>query len=67
MSQGAEQLALSIHSVAESSNVTDRKAVAWIELVSETVEKMNIVQQSVKETAKTVNTLSGKLKEIAEE
>lgn len=66
VSQGAEKLARSIHSVAESSNVADRKAIAGIELASETVEQMNLIQESVKETAKTVNALGGKSKEIGD-
>lgn len=66
VSQGAEKLALSIHSVAESSNVADKKAIAGIELASETVEQMNLIQESVKETAKTVNALGGKSKEIGD-
>lgn len=66
VAQGAERLALSIQSVADISNATDGKADAGIRVVSETVEQMNLVQESVRGTATTINTLGEKSKEIGE-
>ncbi|MBY0124512.1 methyl-accepting chemotaxis protein [Bacillus sp. S/N-304-OC-R1] len=64
ISRGMNQAAASIHSVAELTNKANVEAIAGNEVVTETVEQINLVQRSVHETEEVVNILGDKSIEI---
>nr|WP_066297179.1 methyl-accepting chemotaxis protein [Bacillus sp. FJAT-29937] len=66
ISMGMNQAAASIQSVADLTTAANDKAVAGNEVVTQTVEQINLVQQSVNETGVVVNSLGDKSVEIGQ-
>lgn len=64
ISAGMDQVAHSIQSVADAAVEANSKVAMGNEVINRTVEHMNLVQQKVGTTAKTVNQLGVKSKEI---
>jgi len=64
ISSGMDQVLHSIQLVTDSSATANDKASIGTKTVSETMEQMNLVQQTVGETATVINTLGDKSNEI---
>lgn len=66
ISKGMEQVASSIRLVADLSSITTQKAEVGNQVVTQTIQQMNSVQQQVQDTALVVNLLGEKSKEIGQ-
>ncbi|WP_203248079.1 methyl-accepting chemotaxis protein [Sporosarcina beigongshangi] len=66
ISNGMNQAAFSIQSVADLTTSTSEKAAAGNTVVTQTVEQINLVQQSVSETREIINALGEKSEEIGQ-
>lgn len=64
ISIGMNHAARSIYSMAELTEVANEKANSGNQIVMDTVEQMNVLQQSVSGTAEVINELGEKSKEI---
>lgn len=66
ISRGMDQAASAIQNMANSSADADDKAKLGTEVVSQSIEHMNLVQQTVEEAAEVIQALEGKSNEINE-
>ncbi|QED46583.1 methyl-accepting chemotaxis protein [Cytobacillus dafuensis] len=66
ISRGMNQAAASIRSVVDLTATANDKAVAGNEVVTQTVEQINLVQKTVNETEEVVNILGDKSVEIGQ-
>lgn len=66
ISRGMDQAAYAIQNMSDSSAEANGRAKLGTEVVSQSIEHMNLVQQTVEEAAKVIHALEGKSKEIDE-
>lgn len=66
ISRGMDQAASAIQSMADSSAEANGRAKLGTEVVSQSIQQMNLIQQTVEEASNVIHALEGKSKEIDE-
>lgn len=64
ISKGMENASKAIQSVADASNTASKKADLGIKIVTETIEQMNLVQETVKNISGIIHALGDKSNDI---
>ncbi|WP_422658878.1 methyl-accepting chemotaxis protein [Paenibacillus sp. EC2-1] len=66
ISRGMDQAASAIQSMADSSAEANGRAKLGTEVISQSIQQMNLIQQTVEEASNVIHALEGKSKEIDE-